>query len=276
MVPLRLRRATAACLSAPSPRGTNSLVKASATLQNEQFYDDFWQSCPDFSRFNPGVLHRRRAILKRLETIPFRSLLDVGCGDAELIVWLRERLAPDIELCGVDVSSETVAKNSARHPYATFHVLNVERARLDRTFDAVVCTEVIEHLDDRQASVQHLAAMVSPGGHLILTCPAGKVHATERHFGHVSHPTPVEIRALCEKSGLRVLSLQNWGFPVYTALKYLTNVNPEWALRSFAQGAYGAKQRAISQALFWANFLNLPNSPVGCQQFLVAERPLAG
>ena len=135
-----------------------------ATSINEALYDEFWQSCPDFSRYNPGVLHRRRAILKRLQSISFRSFLDVGCGDGELIVWLRERLAPEIAVTGVDLSSETISRNEVRHPHARFEVLNIEHQHLDRTFDAVICTEVIEHLDDRTAALGHLAAMVSPGG----------------------------------------------------------------------------------------------------------------
>lgn len=244
-----------------------------ATSINEALYDEFWQSCPDFSRYNPGVLHRRRAILKRLQSISFRSFLDVGCGDGELIVWLRERLAPEIAVTGVDLSSETISRNEVRHPHARFEVLNIEHQHLDRTFDAVICTEVIEHLDDRTAALGHLAAMVSPGGHLIVTCPSGKVHATERHFGHISHPTPAELRGLVAQCGLELVSLENWGFPLYTSLKYLTNLRPEWALRSFGQGRYGTSARLISQALYLVNFLNLPTADGGCQQFLVARRP---
>jgi SAM-dependent methyltransferase len=245
-----------------------------ATSINEALYDEFWQSCPDFSRYNPGVLHRRRAILKRLLSISFESLLDVGCGDGELIVWLRERLPGHIQVTGVDLSGETIVRNRARHPHARFEVLNIEHQHLDKTFDAVVCTEVIEHLDDRAAAVGNLAAMLSPGGHLILTCPSGKVHATERHFGHVSHPAPDELRRLVSDNGLELVSLENWGFPVYTGLKYLTNLNPEWALRSFGQGRYGTSARLVSKALYFVNFLNLPTASGGCQQFLVARRPV--
>jgi SAM-dependent methyltransferase len=248
-------------------------MNQTATAINEALYDEFWQSCPDFSRYNPGVLHRRRAILKRLSTIPFANMLDVGCGDGELIVWLRERLPPSVAITGVDLSSETVARNRTRHPHARFEVLNIEHHHLPQQFEAIVCTEVIEHLDDQRAAFRHLAAMLAPGGHLVLTCPAGKVHATEKHFGHVSHPTPTELRELAQASGLSVVSLDNWGFPLYTSMKYLTNLRPEWAMKSFGQGRYGVGARLVSQALYLANFLNLPTASAGCQQFLVAQRP---
>lgn len=245
----------------------------SATSFNEALYDQFWESCPDFSRYNPGVLHRRRAILRRLQGLQFQTLLDVGCGTGELITWLRPKLASRVVYTGVDLSSKTVEANRTRHPHASFEVLNIEHAHLDRRFDAVICTEVIEHLDDRRSAMSHLAAMVATGGCLILTCPTGKVHATERHFGHTTHPTPDQLRGLVTGSGLEVASLDNWGFPLYTTLKYATNVHPEWALRSFANTKYGAGARAISKALYLLNFLNPPSTGFGCQLFLVARRP---
>jgi len=244
----------------------------SATAFNEALYDRFWDSCPDFSRYNPGVLHRRRAILKRLRPLCFRTLLDVGCGNGELILWLRRRLPSNVGYTGADLSSRSLEVNRERHPYAAFHTLNIEQAHLDETFDVVVCTEVIEHLDDRRRALSHLAAMVAPGGHLVVTCPTGKVHATERHFGHTSHPTRDELRRLVEESGLEVTSLDNWGFPLYTSLKYATNVRPEWALRSFASARYGRSSRIISRALYLVNFLNPPSTALGCQLYLVARR----
>ncbi|WP_394821071.1 class I SAM-dependent methyltransferase [Pendulispora albinea] len=245
----------------------------SATSFNRALYDDFWRSCPDFSRYNPGVLHRRRAIRKLLESIRFKSLLDVGCGDAQLLYWLRgEGVSRDAELTGCDLSPETVETNRVRHPFASFHVLDLETAPLARTFDAVICTEVIEHIENQAAAMRNLAQMVAPGGHLIVTCPTGKVHATERHFGHVRHPRPQELAGLLEGAGLEVVSLQNWGFPFYVALKHLTNLNADWALKNFGAKEYSPAARMVSKALYHVNHLNLSSSRPGCQLFALARR----
>ena len=139
-------------------------MKPSATTVNQEFYDEFWRSCPDFSRYNPGVLHRRRGILALLQSVPHREILDVGCGTGELLVWLRSELGADVTYAGADLSETTVEENEKRHPFATFRALDVQRGALDRTFDAVLCTEVVEHLDDRPRAQKNLAAMVSPGG----------------------------------------------------------------------------------------------------------------
>lgn len=248
-------------------------MKGDATTVNQEFYDDFWRSCPDFSRYNPGVLHRRRAILHHLRSVSHRTILDVGCGTGELLVWLRSELDAGVTYVGADLSPATVEANAARHPFATFRTLDVQRESLDSTYEAVLCTEVVEHLDDRPRALRNLAAMVAKGGHLILTCPTGKVHATEKHFGHVDHPTPRELRAQLVQAGLEVVSMKSWGFPLYTALKYATNVRPEWALSNFATTRYSASAKLVSKALYYANFLNLPSSRLGCQLFVLARRP---
>jgi len=121
--------------------------------------------------------------------------------------------------------------------------------------------------------MHHLAAMVRPGGHLIVTCPTGKLHATEKLFGHVSHPTPDALRSLVERNGLEVLSLHNWGFPLYNGLKYATNMSSEWAIKNFAVGKYGRGAKLVSKALYLANLLNPPTTGAGCQLFLVARMP---
>jgi SAM-dependent methyltransferase len=247
---------------------------------NEALYDRFWGECPDFSRYNPGARHRRRLIAEMLRGVPGERLLDVGCGDGELLMWLRRELPRVTSFAGVDLSSETVKRNRERWPDMEFHALDIARGALrgargsapDPTFDIVVCSEVIEHIDDRRAAFQHLAAMVAPGGHLLVTCPAGRVYTTERHFGHVSHPTVHEMDADAARAGLRRVRRVNWGFPLYNALKWATNVNPGWAMKNFASGRYSPAAKLVSSALYWANYLSLPTSDRGCQLFVLFQR----
>jgi trans-aconitate methyltransferase len=185
---------------------------------------------------------------------------------------LRAAFPSVSEFHGADLSPETTRGNAVRHPWAQFSVLNLEQAALPQTFDAVICSEVIEHLDDRTAGMRHLAAMVAPNGHLVVTCPTGKVHETERRFGHVAHPTPEELRRSLTDAGLEVVTLSNWGFPLYTAMKYATNMRTDWAVETFASGAYSLRAKLACHALYWLNFANASQSSLGCQLFALARR----
>jgi len=239
---------------------------------NRDFHDEFWQSCPDFSRYNPGARHRRRHILSILQRLSFDSLLDLGCGDGELLLLLRSHYPTGVAFSGADLSPATVARNRERHPFARFSVLDLQQSALNESFGVVICSEVIEHLDDQEGALVNATRMVAPGGHLVVTCPTGKVHATERGFGHVRHPTAEGLGRSIERAGLDVVECQSWGFPVYGALKYATNLNPSWAMRSFGTTSYSVRNKLICHLLYAANFLNLPSSRFGCQLFVLARR----
>lgn len=57
-------------------------------------------------------------------------------------------------------------------------------------FDLIVCSEAIEHLRDREQARKNMT---------------GRVYDTERHFGHVSHPTVDELVSLGSANGLSVV-----------------------------------------------------------------------
>jgi hypothetical protein len=107
--------------------------------------------------------------------------------------------------------------------------------------------------------------MLRAGGKLVITCPTGRMFATERHFGHIHHPTPEELTGHAGAAGLRLLSLCNWGWPTYRLLKWATNVNSDWALSKFASGAYSYPAKALSTALYWLNYANRSHDARGCQ-----------
>jgi SAM-dependent methyltransferase len=53
----------------------------------------------------------------------------------------------------------------------------------DGSFDAVICTEVLEHVPEPIAVVREFGRIVAPGGRLILTAPLGSgIHQEPYHF----------------------------------------------------------------------------------------------
>jgi 2-polyprenyl-3-methyl-5-hydroxy-6-metoxy-1,4-benzoquinol methylase len=248
-------------------------VSGKAAQYNRATYDRMWGQLSDFIRYNPGARHRRRHVLELLERCRFDSLLDVGCGNGELLSVIDARW-PKKRLAGIDLSSAVTERLAREVPHVAFHAKNVESEDLPRGFDVVICSEVLEHLDAPAVAMQRLADATNPGGHVIITVPTGHVWRTEKHFGHVRHPSPDELRGWAADAGLVVEELWSWGFPTYALTKWAQNIRPEMAMRVFAGARpYGMAQIAMSLALWLANFANLRRSPWGVQLFALLKKP---
>jgi 2-polyprenyl-3-methyl-5-hydroxy-6-metoxy-1,4-benzoquinol methylase len=111
------------------------------------------------------------AILASCRKIGARRILDLGCGNGALCARLS---AAGFEVVGCDPSDEGIALARQAHPHIMFHLLGAydEPAILnDAHFDAVVSTEVIEHLFLPRLLPRFAVRVLRPGGHLILSTP---------------------------------------------------------------------------------------------------------
>ncbi len=94
---------------------------------------------------------------------------------------------------------------------------DLERLDLpDAAFDAAVCAEVLEHLDDDDAAVGELARVLRPGGLLLVTVPANpyRYDWTDRWAGHRRRYEARELDERLRGAGLRDVRVQGWGFPL--------------------------------------------------------------
>jgi SAM-dependent methyltransferase len=229
-------------------------------------YDHGWLMLwGDMIRYSPAPYHRRRLILDVLRRLRFSSLLDVGCGIGEMLMVIAQE--HEAELTGVDFSSAVVAQNRLRLPGMSFSVLDIEHGALDKSFDVVVCSEVLEHCCDYESALKNTRAMTK--GYLVLTVPGGPRFRIDRTIGHLRHFDERTLTAALEKSGFAVQTMRRWGFPFHPLYKMAINVRPTAMMEAFAGGSYGPMRKAIGlfvRALF---YLSVPNRG---WQFIVVAR----
>ena len=100
-----------------------------------------------------------------------RRFLDVGANAGFMVEAAREK---GFESVGVEVDATSVAYAREHYPSNTFFHGSVEdyaREAEGAGFDAVYCSEVIEHVADANTFVAAIAALTGPGGLLYLTTP---------------------------------------------------------------------------------------------------------
>jgi SAM-dependent methyltransferase len=128
---------------------------------------------------DPADLHpvRSASERRRLETIrrvlalgSTELVLDMGCGSG----WFAQ-LCHDAgaRVVATDIAPAGVAGARARFPEAArFAVTDAYHAALaDSSFDAVVLSEVVEHLEDPAAGLAEAARLTKPGGRVLVTVP---------------------------------------------------------------------------------------------------------
>jgi 2-polyprenyl-3-methyl-5-hydroxy-6-metoxy-1,4-benzoquinol methylase len=112
-------------------------------------------------------------VISVLQSLQVKRVLDLGSGNGALCGQLATR---GFDVCGVDFDQQGVDLARTKYPQAAFHRFGVqddprELLSLEEPFDAVVSTEVIEHL----YSPHHLPAfargVLRQGGKLLVTTP---------------------------------------------------------------------------------------------------------
>ncbi|MGY1580333.1 class I SAM-dependent methyltransferase [Streptomyces sp. MN13] len=100
-----------------------------------------------------------------------RVIVDIGCGDGTAAATAAP-LLPGHRIVGVDWSQDALARARTRLPYAVRGELTDGGLPL-RTgaADAVLFSEVVEHLVDPDAALDEIRRVLRPGGHLMLSTP---------------------------------------------------------------------------------------------------------
>jgi len=107
-----------------------------------------------------------RAALPRLHSA---RVLDNGCGLGAYIAKLR---AFTPQVYGLEYEFERAAEGARRLEARVIVCAAGEWLPYpDRTFDAILSNEVIEHVQDDRAAVAEMARVLRPGGRLLVFCP---------------------------------------------------------------------------------------------------------
>jgi SAM-dependent methyltransferase len=77
----------------------------------------------------------------------------------------------------------------------------------DRSFDAIVCTEVLEHIPEPIQAVREFARLLRPGGTLLLSAPLGsRLH--QEPFHYYGGYTPHWYHHFLPQNGFQITSVQ--------------------------------------------------------------------
>lgn len=175
-------------------------------------------------------------------------------------------LKPQASYSGLDFSAKAIDVARRRAPHAEFGLLDVAAGHLDRRFDLVVCTDVVEHIEDDVAALRNLAAMT--GRHLLVSTLQGRMRDFERTVGHHRNYARGELQAKIRSVGLEIERVVEWGFPFFSPL--YRNVLGA-ASGQGTEGDYGPGRRFLAEALY--HIFRLNSWSHGDYIYVLARRP---
>lgn len=119
---------------------------------------------------------RLKFILDNLESSvpPNGKVLDVGCGNGIISINLGKN---GYNVHGIDVSEKAIKRAQENNDQSNvkFEVISAESLVAEGLqYDAVICSEVLEHLDDPSVLLKTIHASLKDEGILIVTVPNGQ------------------------------------------------------------------------------------------------------
>jgi cyclopropane fatty-acyl-phospholipid synthase-like methyltransferase len=137
-------------------------------------------------------------------------LLDVGAGTGHLVRSVKNRI-PGIEIHCIEESG-TLQERLDHQGFAVSQ--NLDAISSNRSFDAVLLIEVIEHVPDPVGFLERLRGCLDPKGRIFLTTPCGELRNGSRAKNaydtpeHVQFFTEKSLRLAVEKAGFRSITYE--------------------------------------------------------------------
>lgn len=144
-----------------------------------------------------------------------KKMLDAGCG-AGVYSFTAQSKFETID--AVDISKEKIDYAKSVNPYKNISFQECDLCSLpfkDSSFDIILCTEVLEHIEDDKKALKELSRVLLPGGKIIVTVPnMSKFHIkNQKAFFHVRAGYSLsDMEKMCEQSGLKITYSEYFSF----------------------------------------------------------------
>lgn len=247
-----------------------------------QEWQSHWQRLEATVELEPARAWRHRMVaslaVSHVADLPRATVVDLGCGRGEVLRSVRAS-APATLCLGLDGSSGPAWRGVVDVHFVQTPLDGVEVSHpvlgdhFGRT-DVVICSEVLEHMDDERVLLRLIRGLLAPSGIAILTVPGGPIGHIDRHFGHRRHYSRRTLQRLLSESGLSICRHDSLGAPFFNLYRLGLCVGGAVLTQRVAASRRSEPQR-VTRLLFvlFGLLMRLPTPRrLGWQHLVVASR----
>lgn len=144
-----------------------------------------------------------------------KDILDVGCGAGTVALYLASKghnvLGIDIARSAIDACNRSARLLGLNN--VAFKVMDFPREIPKQNFDFILCSEVLEHLNNDDLALEKMFKLLKPYGIAVISTPSknaplyrlGLAEEFDRKVGHLRRYTLGELTQKCKKSGFVIL-----------------------------------------------------------------------
>ncbi len=129
---------------------------------------------------------RKQWVVQQLKNLPMNSkLLDAGCGSQQYRSYCKhlQYVAQDFGKFKKDEQDSMTALHETYHYGKLDYVSDIWNIdEKNQFFDAILCTEVLEHIPYPNTAIAEFSRLLKPGGKLILTVPANSLRHMDPYY----------------------------------------------------------------------------------------------
>jgi ubiquinone/menaquinone biosynthesis C-methylase UbiE len=176
-----------------------------------------------------GLRLRARKIVKYF--INCQKILDAGCGTGVYSFSLANKVK---EINAVDISQEKINHANQTNIFSNIKFKQGDITKLsfpDNYFDAIICSDVLEHIKNDTNAFSELSRVLKPKGRLLLTVPSNSDDnkRTYKKYGHErAGYTKEQIFTLSRKNYLVIEKSEGYSSmptEIFSSLNYKTLSN---------------------------------------------------
>jgi ubiquinone/menaquinone biosynthesis C-methylase UbiE len=141
------------------------------------------------------------------------DILEVGCGIGNLTGLLLSQgrvIVADVNEGYLQIVEEKYRDHPNLKGTLAWDLGQLPPKNLDRPFETIVCSNVLEHVEDDRAVLRNFSHLLSNGGRLIVLVPALKVlyNILDRELGHFRRYHRKELTHKLTGNGFRICYLR--------------------------------------------------------------------